>query len=173
MRVTIIADDGKVGVDGVFRVVDLSTLDANIHAVQWDGAAGHVEFKDGESNEAIDDLSPFQSFIDAWAAAASPPPTLDELKGVKRAEFKAETVVRMAAQVPAWDSFERIEFLLSIANLLNTANMTAAQTLARDILLYTRNTAIPKVNAVTTQAGLDAIDPTAADPFGDGTLWPV
>jgi len=99
-------------------------------------------------------------------------PSFDELKAAKRQEFKAETVVRMAAQVPAWDSFARIEFLVSISNLLNTTSMTTAQTLARDTLLYTRNTAIPRVNAVTTQAALNAIDPTAVDPFGDGTPWP-
>ncbi len=33
MRVTIIADDGVVGVDGEFRDVDLSALDPDIHAV--------------------------------------------------------------------------------------------------------------------------------------------
>ena len=98
---------------------------------------------------------------------------LAELKQVKRQEFIAETVLRMAAQVPAWNSFERIEFLISIANLLDTASMTTAQTLARDIFLFTRNTAIPKINAFTTPAEVDAVDPTAADPFGDGTLWPV
>ena len=31
----------------------------------------------------------------------------------------------------------------------------------------------PKLATVTTEAGLDAVDPTAADPFGDGTLWPT
>ena len=102
-----------------------------------------------------------------------PSPTLDELKSAKRREFKAETVVRMAAQVSAWNSFERIEFLISIANLLDTASMTAAQTLARDILVFTRNTAIPKVNAIATEAELATVDPALADPFGDGTLWPT
>ena len=73
MRVTIVADDGLVGVDGVFRAVDLSTLDPNIHAVQWDGAAGHVEHKDRSPARKITDISAFQSFIDAWTAAAPPP----------------------------------------------------------------------------------------------------
>ncbi len=74
MRVTIIADDGKVGVDGVFRSVNLSALDANIHAVQWDGTVGHIEFKDRSPNEVIDDFAAFQSFVAAWTAAAPPPP---------------------------------------------------------------------------------------------------
>ena len=98
---------------------------------------------------------------------------LAEFKKAKRDEFRIEAVARMAAQVSAWNSFERIEFLLSISNMLDTSSMTAAQTLAKDILLYTKNTAIPKVNTTINQAALDIIDPTAADPFGDGTLWPT
>ncbi len=78
----------------------------------------------------------------------------------------------MEAQVPAWNSFETILFLLSISNLLNVANMTAAQILAKDILIWTRNIAITKVNAMTTEAEVLAVDPTLADPFGDGTVWP-
>ena len=102
-----------------------------------------------------------------------PPPPLGQLKQVKRAEFIVEGVKRIGQQVPEWDSFERIEFLLSIANMLNIASMTAAQTLAKDILLYVKNTAISKVNATADQAALDAIDVTATDPFGDGTPWPT
>lgn len=105
--------------------------------------------------------------------AAPPPLPLADVKRAKRQEFIGETIVRMAAQVPAWNSFERIDFLVSIANLLDTAALTAAQTLARDIFLFTRNTAIPKINAFTTQAKVSAVDPTNPDPFGDGTLWPA
>ncbi len=174
MRITLINDDNNAGVDGEFRNVDLSTLDANIHAVQWDGVKGHVEFKDQTANRTLTDFfAEFQPFFDAWVAAAPPPPTLDERKADKKGEFKNETVVRMAAQVPAWNSFERIEFLLSIANLLDSASMTAAQTLAKDILVWTKNVAIPKVNAMTTEADVLAVDPALADPFGDGTLWPT
>ncbi len=103
-----------------------------------------------------------------WSTAA-----LAGLRSRRRQEFKSEALIRIAAQVPAWDSFERIEFLLSIANMLDTANMNTAQSLAKDILLYAKNTAIPKVNTAANKAALDAIDPKAADPFGDGTLWPT
>ena len=89
-----------------------------------------------------------------------------------RQSFKVEGLARIAAQVPAWDSFERIEFLISIANMLDTASMTAAQALARDILIYVRDTAIPKLVPMTL-AQLQAVGPTAADPFGDGTTWPT
>lgn len=97
---------------------------------------------------------------------------LSELRKRRRHEFKAEALTRIAAQVPAWNTFERIEFLLSISNMLNTGNMTAAQTLAKDTLVYVRDTAIPKLTGLTLTQ-LQLIDPTLADPFGDGTLWPV
>ncbi len=122
----------------------------------------------GEPTKHID-LTPAEETarqIETDAAA------LDGLRFLRRQQFKAEALRRIATQVPAWNSFERIEFLLSIANMLNTANMTAAQTLARDILIYARDTAIPKL-APLNLADLQAIDPTAADPFGDGTVWPT
>jgi hypothetical protein len=72
MRVTIIRDDGVVGVDGVFRKVDLAALPDGVRAVQWSGAAGHVEFADMR-NADITSISEFQSSIDGWAAAAPVP----------------------------------------------------------------------------------------------------
>ena len=173
MRVTIIKDDGVVGVDGVFRAIDLSELDPTIHAVQWNGSIGYIEFNDGKPPISFGSIANYQSFIDLWTAAAPPPPTLDELKKEKIGAFRTEAIVRMAAQVSAWDNFETIKVILSIANMLNTAAMTPAQTLAKDILIYARDTVPPKVDAVLNQNDLSVIDPTAADPFGDGTLWPT
>ena len=111
--------------------------------------------------------------FDGATFAGPPSPPLSELKRDKREEFRSETVRRMSAQVPAWNQFETIEFLLSITNLLNVANLTAAQTVAKDILQWNKNTAIPKVNAMATKADVLAVDVTLADPFGDGTLWPT
>ncbi|MCH7793836.1 MAG: hypothetical protein IH900_01665 [Proteobacteria bacterium] len=173
MRVTIIANDGKVGVDGVFRAVDLSTLDPNIHAVQWDGVVGHIEFKDNSANEAITDISAFQSFIDAWTAATPPPPTLAELKAAKGAAFTAEGRTRIAAQVPDWDTLDAIKTVAGLWASHLAANATAAQTVAKDIYRYVRDTVPAKLAAVATPAELDAIDPSTADPFGDGTPWPT
>lgn len=73
MRVTIIRDDGAVGVDGVFRAVDLSALAAGVRAVQWDGSTGHVEY-DASANTMLDNMNAYQSFVDLWNAAAPPPP---------------------------------------------------------------------------------------------------
>ena len=69
-KVTIVKPDNKVIVDGVDRTVDCSGEAANLHAVQWDGSAGEVEYNDGTPNAIIDSISAYQSLIDAHAAAA-------------------------------------------------------------------------------------------------------
>lgn len=90
-RLTIIADDGMVYVDGVALKVDLASLDPTIHAVQWYGSAGEIEFRtdaDGnrKPNERITDASPFLHLVElhqvaaaeveaARAAAAKPAPS--------------------------------------------------------------------------------------------------
>ena len=112
MRVTIIRDDGVVGVDGVFRNVDLSSLDPDIHAVQWDGAAkrGHVEHKSPRRVEPITAYrARFQRFVDAWTAAAPPPgqetptPTDQELVDVELDRGRALlSLVRLLAEERGW-----------------------------------------------------------------------
>lgn len=68
MRVTIIRDDGVVGIGGIFRPVDLSALPAGIRAVQWNGVSGHIEY-DEAANTILDSIADFQSFIHLWTAA--------------------------------------------------------------------------------------------------------
>lgn len=78
MRLVIVADDGAVGVDGeFFSRLDLPQLDAGIHAVQWYGEYGEVEYKTRLENGAfvkpanllITDASPYQFAVDAWNTA--------------------------------------------------------------------------------------------------------
>jgi hypothetical protein len=69
-KVTIVKDDNKVIVDGVDRTVDCSGESANLHAVQWNGSTGEVEYNDGTPNATIDSISAYQSLIDAHTAAA-------------------------------------------------------------------------------------------------------
>jgi hypothetical protein len=76
MRVTIIAEDNRVNVEGQSETVDLSTLDDNIHVIQWYGTVGEVEYKydyinsGKKPNELIEDFSPYQKFVDAWEVEA-------------------------------------------------------------------------------------------------------
>lgn len=78
MKLTIVADDGAVGVDGeFFSPLDLSQLDSSIHAVQWYGEYGEIEYKTRLENGAfvkpanvlITDVAPYQFAVDAWNAA--------------------------------------------------------------------------------------------------------
>jgi hypothetical protein len=76
MRVTILADDNQVYVEGHALKVDLTGLEEDIHAVQWYGSVGEVEYKHDqiantrEPNERIDDFSPYQVFVDRWMVEA-------------------------------------------------------------------------------------------------------
>lgn len=79
MRVTIVADDSAVIVDGVRHKVDLSGLPADFHALQWDGAIGELEHKmlhcehcgirGKKPNEPVSDFAPYQKHLDAWHVA--------------------------------------------------------------------------------------------------------
>lgn len=52
MKITIIPEDGAVYKDGVsYSNLDLSFVDASIHALQWTGSAGWIEFKENENGE--------------------------------------------------------------------------------------------------------------------------
>lgn len=66
MRITIVVPDNVVIVDGIRHDVDCASL-AGIHALQWYGDAGDVEFDlvDGEKkpNQAVDSLDRFQSVL--------------------------------------------------------------------------------------------------------------
>jgi hypothetical protein len=77
MKLTIVADDQCVGVDGeFFAPLELTQLDPAIHALQWYGDYGEIEFKTVFANGAITkpqnqliaDITPFQFAVDAWNA---------------------------------------------------------------------------------------------------------
>jgi hypothetical protein len=78
MRIVIIADDARVGIDSLaYDDLDMSQLDKTIHAVQWDGEYGEVEYKskfeNGQMvkplNQIIKSFVPYQWAIDVWSAA--------------------------------------------------------------------------------------------------------
>jgi hypothetical protein len=86
MKVTIIPTDGVVQVDGRAIKLDLTDMQPNIHAVQWDGTTGHVEYNDGSPNALIDNLADFQPWLTRWYAARAiedappPPPTPEQIQ---------------------------------------------------------------------------------------------
>lgn len=104
MRLTIVADDGAVGVDGeFFSGLDLSQLDASVHAVQWYGEYGEVEYKTQLENGAfvkpanvlITDATPYQFAVDVWNTAKA--------QAIAAAEAAAAAAAQSAAQSAAQD----------------------------------------------------------------------
>lgn len=75
MRVTIIPIDGSVAIDGAgFGGLDLSFIDASVHAVQWYDTHGEIEVKDPVTgrmveNRVITSIDAFQPAIDLWQSA--------------------------------------------------------------------------------------------------------
>jgi len=74
MRVIILLDDNSVSVDNErYGGLDLSFMDADIHAVQWYDTYGEIERKDPvtkrmTSNEEITSFAQFQQAITVWQA---------------------------------------------------------------------------------------------------------
>lgn len=102
MKLTIVADDQCVGIDGeFFTFLGLAQLDSTIHAVQWYGEYGEVEYKTRFENGAIvkpanvliTDVTPYQFAVDAWNATKA--------AAAAQAQVKAEAAAQVAAQTPA------------------------------------------------------------------------
>lgn len=76
MRVTIIASDSTVYVEGQAEKVDCSSLDEEIHAIQWYDGRGEIEYKmdyvnnTQRMNFTIVDFSPYQHLVDLWMIEA-------------------------------------------------------------------------------------------------------
>jgi hypothetical protein len=71
MIISIIVSDTTVVRDGVgYDDMDLSSLAANIHAIQFNTTTskGHIEYNDGTVNKDITSISPYQSIVDAHIA---------------------------------------------------------------------------------------------------------
>ena len=79
MRLTIIKDDGSVYKDGnSYSGLTLPSVPSDVHALQWNGATGWIEFVDSvKPNEDItslptwadDSLAEWQTVYDAEQAA--------------------------------------------------------------------------------------------------------
>ena len=92
---TIVKDDKFVAVDGEGLFLDAVVLAANVHAVQFDGTNGEIEYNDGTPNEAITSISAYSTITDNHAAkkaanvkaasdAATAQATLEATYGWKR-----------------------------------------------------------------------------------------
>jgi|694.fasta_scaffold75522_3 hypothetical protein len=88
MKLTIIPVDGSVGEDEKFyNNLDLNScsIPANVHALQWDGVAGWIEFNEPIPNEEITALPSWANCcMTKWTEANTPvppqPPTAEQNK---------------------------------------------------------------------------------------------
>ena len=93
---TIVPDDKVILVDGVSVICDFD-IDADIHAVQWNGTNGHVEYKSGKDNTFFSSVDDYQSYID--------------LHGVKKAEQEqAIQDAEAAAAAPEYEQNRLAEY---------------------------------------------------------------
>jgi hypothetical protein len=72
MKITIIKDDATVYKDGiVYGNLSLPTIPNDVHALQWDGSVGHIEFTNNvKVNETITELPSWANdALNAWQSA--------------------------------------------------------------------------------------------------------
>lgn len=70
MRLTIVPSDTLVIVDGIgYRGIGMSSIDSTIHAVQWYGDKGEVEYNNGMANEVIDNIEAFSVVLANYTKA--------------------------------------------------------------------------------------------------------
>ena len=61
--ISLIVPDNQMTIDGDYCHFDLG-LAANIHAIQWNGSKGHIEYTDGTPNKDITDFPELESLIE-------------------------------------------------------------------------------------------------------------
>jgi hypothetical protein len=104
MRVSILAEDNTVCVEGYPEKVDCSSLDEDIHAIQWYDGRGDIEYRmdhvngTKKMNFCIVDFAPYQHLVDLWMIEAKkePPPKPVPVAPVPVAA-KSEAPVRVIA----------------------------------------------------------------------------
>lgn len=97
MKLTIIPTDGAVGGDNKFyNGLNLTScnIPADVHALQWDGVAGWIEFKDTAPNEEITALPDWATCcMNKWTETNTPvppqPPTADQNKKTAMTKLQA------------------------------------------------------------------------------------
>jgi hypothetical protein len=98
MATTIIKDDKWVSVDGVIATLDTMDLPANVHAIQWDGSSGWIEYNDGTANETISSMADYKTITDAHATKVAEAQALEkEATDATNAHMQTHTYKRAEA----------------------------------------------------------------------------
>jgi len=80
---TIIKDDKFVDRDGVGVTLGTVNLPANVHAIQWNGSSGWVEYNDGTDNTTLSSIDAYSTITDDYDTKIA------EINAAKEAETKA------------------------------------------------------------------------------------
>lgn len=103
MKLTIIPEDGYIAVDGEgFTGLDMTGVAENIHAVQFDGNEGWIEFKrNATPPQRIVTVHQFQAIINRHAALKAEQAALaaNPFHGMTEAAAIAAAVVKKVAEV--------------------------------------------------------------------------
>jgi hypothetical protein len=135
-KITIIPSDGVVGVDGEFREIDMSGVAADIHAIQFNNGAGHIEYVNASKpNQTINSISYYQFLLDRWTAAAPQPgpepgpPSIVSMRQARLALLQAGLLATVDAAIAAGGQADQITWEYATEVDRNSAlvfNMVAA-----------------------------------------------
>lgn len=82
MRISIIREDNAVYVDGIVQIVDCSSLPQEIHAIQWFGDKGWIEYVHFDKpNVNIDSFEQYSEYVEKWNLInnESTPPVIENV----------------------------------------------------------------------------------------------
>ena len=117
MKVSIIPSDKTIIVDGQALTFDYD-IDPTIHALQWDGNSGEIEYNDGIANEQFTDSTLVDSLVSAYEdeverleaeAQATAQAVVDEAEALEAAKTYADhRRARYDDELPMGDQFDAI-----------------------------------------------------------------
>ena len=118
MKVSIIPSDKTIIVDGQALTFDYD-IDPTIHALQWDGDSGEIEYNDdGIANEQFTDSTLVDTLVSAYEdeverleaeAQATAQAVVDEAEALEAAKTYADhRRARYNAELPMGDQFDAI-----------------------------------------------------------------
>ena len=86
---TIVKDDKYVAVDGHGLTLSEVSLPANVHAIQWNGTNGWIEYNDGTENETISSISTYSTITDNHATLKAANATAETEKAEAQTALEA------------------------------------------------------------------------------------
>jgi hypothetical protein len=152
MRFSIIPSDKTIAIDGEARSGLMFTLNPAIHAVQWYGEHGEIEYVPVNGvkppNEFITNYAAFQAALDSWSAWTPPAPG-----PVTPAGYVTKLII--VERLAAAGKLHAAHAALMLDTL--AANLTAAQLLLRERWMAATQipTNDPEVRALLTAIGAD------------------